>query len=319
MFVRRAAMLPLLLFLSLAASAQTISIVPVATAQVDDRLYTTTLAFRNDGKQEALCEVIYALPHDAKGGTLRGRYTLPPGGAPQVELKALSEAAAVGSAQIRCSAKVVIAARIQTSTDGGATFDQGRTYAAVDEASAFRGSRRVAADRDLFVAEVIGKPVTVEAIVTSENGSVIGRKTYTIAAFGQQAVNLSHVRSAAAARHASVEIRIASGEGALVLGRETSDPDLLQLVARRDRAFTLAAHAVSAAVGIASPTLTLPQLGTASFQAAPFQDSFTGLIYFRNRWYDPRTGSWLTADPMGYKDSANMYAFAGGDPVNPNW
>ena len=94
MSVRRNATLLLFILLNaVAASAQTISIVPVATAQVNDRLYTTTLAFRNDGTQEALCDVIYALPHDRRGGTLRGRYTLPPQGAPQVELNALSEAA----------------------------------------------------------------------------------------------------------------------------------------------------------------------------------------------------------------------------------
>jgi RHS repeat-associated protein len=36
----------------------------------------------------------------------------------------------------------------------------------------------------------------------------------------------------------------------------------------------------------------------------------------RARWYDPRTGSWLSPDPLGYQDSSNLYAFAGGDPVN---
>jgi len=36
----------------------------------------------------------------------------------------------------------------------------------------------------------------------------------------------------------------------------------------------------------------------------------------RNRWYDPVTGMWLTPDPLGYKDSSNLYSYAGGDPVN---
>lgn len=36
----------------------------------------------------------------------------------------------------------------------------------------------------------------------------------------------------------------------------------------------------------------------------------------RERWYDPGTGNWLTSDPLSYRDSANLYAFAGGDPVN---
>ncbi len=73
---------------------------------------------------------------------------------------------------------------------------------------------------------------------------------------------------------------------------------------------------------------SLPLLGTpasdtlfedvvsARFQALPFQDPDTGLIYARNRWYDPSTGTFLTPDPLGYVDSANLYSFAGGDPVN---
>ncbi len=41
-----------------------------------------------------------------------------------------------------------------------------------------------------------------------------------------------------------------------------------------------------------------------------------GLGYVRNRWFDPTTGTWLSPDPKGYVDSSNLYAFAGGDPVN---
>jgi RHS repeat-associated protein len=52
------------------------------------------------------------------------------------------------------------------------------------------------------------------------------------------------------------------------------------------------------------------------FQALPFAEPATGLVYARARWYDPETGSFLTPDPMGYLDSSNLYAFCGGDPVN---
>ncbi len=54
----------------------------------------------------------------------------------------------------------------------------------------------------------------------------------------------------------------------------------------------------------------------ATFQAQPFAEPFTRKFYVRERWYDPTTGTWLTPDSLGYKDSANLYAFAGGDPVN---
>lgn len=54
----------------------------------------------------------------------------------------------------------------------------------------------------------------------------------------------------------------------------------------------------------------------ATFQAQPFVEVMTNLSYVRTRWYDSVTGTWLTPDPSGYGDSANLYAFAGGDPVN---
>jgi RHS repeat-associated protein len=60
----------------------------------------------------------------------------------------------------------------------------------------------------------------------------------------------------------------------------------------------------------------IEQTLSATFQALPFSEPATGLVYARARWYDPGTGSFLTPDPAGYRDSSNLYAFAGGDPVN---
>jgi RHS repeat-associated protein len=53
-----------------------------------------------------------------------------------------------------------------------------------------------------------------------------------------------------------------------------------------------------------------------AFQALPFTDSATGLVYARERWLDPRTGTFMTQDPVGYRDSSNLYSFCGGDPLN---
>ena len=53
-----------------------------------------------------------------------------------------------------------------------------------------------------------------------------------------------------------------------------------------------------------------------TFQAQPFAEPFSRKSYVRERWYDPLTSTWLTPDPAGYVDSANLYSFAGGDPVN---
>ncbi|MHB0968392.1 MAG: RHS repeat-associated core domain-containing protein [Thermoanaerobaculia bacterium] len=307
--------------LALASSlgAQTY-VVPVATAKIKDRVYTTTLALRNDGQQDVSCEAIYAVPNDSKNGTLRATYTVPRGGRPQVEEDLLMAVGAVGTMRLACSEKVVIAARIQTSTDGGKTFDEGRTFAALDEAASFRRLRTVTARTDLLVAEVAGKPVTLEAIVKNDAGAVIGRKTYQIPAFAQQIVNLSKMREDATAPH--VDLRIVNGTGAIVVGEETRDPALLKIAVRMSsesrRAFEQhQAQQLAAATAAANsvPSIT-EQLLISPFKAAPFREPATGLVFMRDRWYDPSTGTFLTQDPEGYGNSSNPYIFCGGDPVN---
>jgi RHS repeat-associated protein len=57
-------------------------------------------------------------------------------------------------------------------------------------------------------------------------------------------------------------------------------------------------------------------ISASAFHAHPFQEPLTNQNYVRARWFDTRTGVWLTPDPMGYVDSPNLYAYAGGDPVN---
>ncbi|HEX6639491.1 MAG TPA: RHS repeat-associated core domain-containing protein [Thermoanaerobaculia bacterium] len=55
---------------------------------------------------------------------------------------------------------------------------------------------------------------------------------------------------------------------------------------------------------------------SARMHAHPFTEPMTRLNYVRARWFDPASGTFLSADPMGYGDSSNLYAFGGGDPVN---
>jgi uncharacterized protein RhaS with RHS repeats len=40
------------------------------------------------------------------------------------------------------------------------------------------------------------------------------------------------------------------------------------------------------------------------------------LYYMRNRWYEPRTGRFLSEDPIGLAGGINPYVYAGDDPVN---
>ena len=56
-----------------------------------------------------------------------------------------------------------------------------------------------------------------------------------------------------------------------------------------------------------------PKLHRPSYQGL-WTDPTTGLSYARNRWYDARTASWLSEDPLGPVDSPNLYAFVGWGP-----
>jgi RHS repeat-associated protein len=51
------------------------------------------------------------------------------------------------------------------------------------------------------------------------------------------------------------------------------------------------------------------------FQGLP-EDGETGLLYVRNRYYDPEMGRFITPDPLGYVDGPNVYQFAMNSPVN---
>jgi len=42
----------------------------------------------------------------------------------------------------------------------------------------------------------------------------------------------------------------------------------------------------------------------------------SGLLYMRNRYYDPQTGQFTQEDPIGLAGGLNLYGFANGDPIN---
>ncbi|MFG0253172.1 MAG: RHS repeat-associated core domain-containing protein, partial [Phycisphaerales bacterium JB038] len=42
----------------------------------------------------------------------------------------------------------------------------------------------------------------------------------------------------------------------------------------------------------------------------------SGLLFRRNRYYDPATGQFTQQDPIGIAGGMNLYGFANGDPVN---
>jgi RHS repeat-associated protein len=45
-------------------------------------------------------------------------------------------------------------------------------------------------------------------------------------------------------------------------------------------------------------------------------DFETGFYYNRARYYSPQLGRFLSADPIGYGDGLNMYAYVGNNPMN---
>jgi RHS repeat-associated protein len=47
-----------------------------------------------------------------------------------------------------------------------------------------------------------------------------------------------------------------------------------------------------------------------------FGEGGTELHYMRNRWYEPKTGRFLSEDPIWLDGGINLYTFAGNDPIN---
>jgi RHS repeat-associated protein len=50
--------------------------------------------------------------------------------------------------------------------------------------------------------------------------------------------------------------------------------------------------------------------------AGGFADTETGLQYHLNRYYDPRSGTWLSRDPIAEQGGVNLYEYSGNDPIN---
>jgi RHS repeat-associated protein len=46
------------------------------------------------------------------------------------------------------------------------------------------------------------------------------------------------------------------------------------------------------------------------------RESYSELSFFRNRWYDSKTGRFTQEDPIGFAGGSNLYAYAGNNPAS---
>jgi len=284
-------------------------ITPVVTVKMNGRAYVTTTLLRNGGPATVKCESTYASPNDP-GGTLRTTHTIEPG-AVEVDEATPIEVGAIGTIRFDCSGPLLIAAHMQASRDGGKTFDSERFFRSVgDDNPVTAGtSRSIKAQTDLLMMEVKGKSAQARVVVKDREGRVWGQTDYEITPFGEQIVNFSLVRVKITSPVVEISVK---GAGAVVITSQSEDASLAALFKRNARPTPLMASAAAGSAGLSATQL----LGVSAFKAAPFIEPMTGLIYMRRRWYDPHTGTFLTPDPSGYADSANLYSYCGGDPVN---
>jgi RHS repeat-associated protein len=250
----------------------------------DGHTYTTSALIRNAGPLTAECA--FSIRNRV------AREVIEPGTRlfPDV-LPAATETATV---RVDCTSEIEILSRIQQSSSQVRTAGAERFYHAVSVARSGTTAVVRVGTPSIAIGEVRGETVTVR--LTTRHAQAI---TFPLGPHDVRLVDIDRPNDLPT----EVEIEIVGGNGQIFASAEAASGKVVPPVPVR-RATT--------------STTTTPEtlLGVASFKAAPFRDPATGLVYMRDRWFDPRSGTFLTPDPAGYRDSSNLYSYCSGDPVN---
>jgi RHS repeat-associated protein len=79
----------------------------------------------------------------------------------------------------------------------------------------------------------------------------------------------------------------------------------------------IATYVIRGPFGTQEGAVTIGSLNTQTgYTGASTPTQSGGFTYLRNRWYDPKTGRFLTQDPIGLAGGVNLYAYAGNNPIS---
>jgi RHS repeat-associated protein len=148
---------------------------------------------------------------------------------------------------------------------------------------------------DVLLAETAGQAATVHLTMKRGGGAV--EKDYRLAPFGRKVLDFTEVRE----HDPMAVVEIESASAGVVVMSESAQRAPLTLYEMKS---------LYLAAGDESKTKLLT-----GFKGASFIEPANGLVLMRERWYDAATGTFLSPDPAGYADSANLDAFCAGNPV----
>ena len=76
-------------------------------------------------------------------------------------------------------------------------------------------------------------------------------------------------------------------------------------------------HSFSIKLIIKSLEKAMPNIATSYRYTGREYDEDTGLYYYRNRWYDPEIGRFISEDPIGFAGGdINLYGYVGNNPLS---